>query len=91
MNPVPLVSVKLSPVGRAQSFPLGDVPGGSVPRAGDRVVVQTEDGQAVGTVVRPIPQLGEKRQPSADSSNRIVRLATRDDVVRCERFVLVRC
>jgi cell fate regulator YaaT (PSP1 superfamily) len=61
-NPVPLVAVKLTPVGRAQTFPLGDVPPDSVPRAGDRVVVQTENGQAVGTVVRAIHQLDEKRE-----------------------------
>ena len=81
MTRPPLVAVKLSPVGRAQSFALGDVPPESVPRAGDRVVVQTESGQAVGTVVRAIHQLDEKRRPPPDSPQRIVRLATRDDVV----------
>ena len=77
----PLVAVKLSPVGRTQSFPLGDVPPESAPRAGDRVVVQTENGQAVGTVVRAIHQLDDKRRPAPDAPQRIVRLATREDIV----------
>ena len=75
---VPLVAVKLGPVGRAQTFLLGEqVP----PRHGDRVVVQTENGPAVGTVVRSIPQLDDKRRPAPDSPQRVVRLATRDDIV----------
>ena len=80
-KPVPLVAVKLTPVGRAQSFLLGDVPPDSPPRTGDRVVVQTENGQAVGTVVRAIHQLDEKRRLPDDSPQRVVRLATRDDIV----------
>ena len=48
---------------------------------GDRVVVQTDGGPAVGTVVRAIPQLAERRRPPADSPQRVVRLATHDDIV----------
>lgn len=77
--PAPLVAVKLSPVGRVQTM-LGNGAAGA-PRAGDRVVVQTESGAALATVVRPIPQLEEKRRPPADSPNRVVRLASREDVV----------
>ena len=77
----PLVTVKLTPVGRAQSFLLGDGRRDPAPRAGDAVVVQTENGSAVGTVVRSIPQLEPKRRPPADSPNRVVRLATRDDIL----------
>src|SRR5947208_15723346 len=78
---VPLVAVKLTPVGRAQTFLLGEHPAQSMPRSGDRVVVQTEGGTAVGTVVRGIPQLDAKRRPPADSPQRVVRLATREDIV----------
>jgi len=78
---VPLVSVKLTPVGRAQTFLLRDQPGHPVPRPGDRVVVHTEEGPAVGTVVSTIPQLDAKRRPPADSPQKVVRLATRDDIV----------
>src|SRR5207247_1377460 len=51
-NPEPLVAVKLTPVGRAQPFPVVDVTPDSVPRAGDRVVVRTENGQASGLATR---------------------------------------
>ena len=79
-DPVParLVSVKLTPVGRAQPFP-ADFPE-NMPRPGDQVVVQCETGPALGTVVRSIPQLEPKRRV-ADAQNRVVRLATREDVV----------
>lgn len=74
-----LVAVKLHPVGRAQAFPGGDLP--VQPRKGDRVVVQTESGPAVGTVVYGIPQIDEKRRPPADSPNKVVRVASKDDIV----------
>jgi cell fate regulator YaaT (PSP1 superfamily) len=77
----PLVAVKLSPVGRAQTFLAGDLAADAVLHTGDRVVVQTDAGAALGTVVRRIPQLDEKRRPAADSPHRVVRLATREDIV----------
>jgi cell fate regulator YaaT (PSP1 superfamily) len=75
----PLVAVKLTKVGRAQTFLLGEHH--ARPSAGERVVVQTEGGPVVGTVVRSIPQLDDRRRPPDDSPQRVVRLATRDDVV----------
>ena len=80
-DPARLVSVKLTPVGRAQTFLLADLPAGAVPQPGQQVVVQTGSGPAVGTVVRSIPQLVERRRPPADSPHRVVRLATHDDIV----------
>jgi cell fate regulator YaaT (PSP1 superfamily) len=80
-NRVPLVAVKLSPVGRAQTFLLHTLPCNAVPRPGDRVVVHTDGGDAVGTVVPSVRQLDDKRRPPADSPHRVVRLATREDVV----------
>jgi cell fate regulator YaaT (PSP1 superfamily) len=77
----PLVAVKLTPVGRAQTYRTGDDADGAVPLAGERVVVQTDGGPALGTVVRRIPQLDERRRPPAESTHRVVRLATRDDIV----------
>jgi len=80
----PLVAVKLSPVGRAQTFLQGSAGGpgdDAVLAAGDQVVVQTEGGPAVGTVVHRIPQLDDRRSPPADSPQRVVRIATRDDIV----------
>ena len=80
-NRAPLVAVKLTSVGRAQTFLLSDHPVQAAPQFGDRVVVQTEGGQAVGTVMRSIPQLEPKRRPPADSPQRVVRIATREDIV----------
>jgi cell fate regulator YaaT (PSP1 superfamily) len=79
-NGAPLVAVKLTPVGRSQTFLAADTTA-APPRAGDRVVVQTDGGTALGTVVRRIPQLDVKRQPTGDPAPRVVRLATRDDIV----------
>jgi len=81
-DPVRLVSAKLTPVGRAHTLPISDFPADSRPRPGTPVVVQTENGIAVGTVVRSIPQLEERRRPPADAPQRVVRLASRDDIVR---------
>jgi cell fate regulator YaaT (PSP1 superfamily) len=82
----PLVAVKLTPVGRSQTFlaEAGTAPSDSrrsLPSAGERVVVQTETGPAVGTVVRRIPQLDDRRRPAPDSPQRIVRLATPEDIL----------
>ena len=80
-DPVRFVSVKLTPVGRAQTFLFDDVSASVVPRTGQQVVVQTDGGPAVGTVVRSIPQVAERRRLPADSPHRVVRLATHDDIV----------
>ena len=76
--PVRLVSVKLTHVGRAHSYvmdPRQAQAGGPLP--GDKVVVQSEAGAAVGTVVRSVPPLAEKRSIGADSPQRVVRMASR--------------
>jgi cell fate regulator YaaT (PSP1 superfamily) len=80
-DPARLVSVKLSPVGRAQTFLLDGEQNDAAPRVGEQVVVQTDGGPAVGTVVRGVPELLERRRPAADSPQRVVRLATHDDIV----------
>ena len=76
-----LVAVKLTPVGRTQTFLAADPPTDPPPAPGRQVVVHAENGPAVGVVVRSIGALEHKRRPAADSPNRVVRLATRDDVV----------
>ena len=80
-DPVParLVSIKLTSVGRVQSFPV-DLPDNVTPRPGDQAVVQSEAGPALGTVVRSVAAM-EARRRLADPTQRVVRLATRDDVV----------
>jgi cell fate regulator YaaT (PSP1 superfamily) len=77
----PLVAVKLTQVGRVQTYLRGDDPSHAALRTGDRVVVQTEGGPAVATVVRAIPQLDARRRPPENSPQRVVRVATREDVV----------
>jgi cell fate regulator YaaT (PSP1 superfamily) len=76
-----LVSVKFNSVGRAQTFIADDLPADVTLRAGDAVVVQCDNGPAVGTVVHGAREIAVRRQPSADSPQRVVRMATHDDVV----------
>jgi cell fate regulator YaaT (PSP1 superfamily) len=73
------VSVKLTPMGRVQSFALDEA--APDPRAGERIVVRTDAGPALGKVVRTIPQLAERRTPPPDTPNRAIRLATHEDIV----------
>ena len=80
-EPARLVSVKLTPVGRAQTFLPAEPPLDPPPNPGQQVVVCAEGGPAVGTVVRAPSALSEKRRPSEESPLRVVRLATRDDIV----------
>jgi cell fate regulator YaaT (PSP1 superfamily) len=78
---VRLVTVKLNAVGRAQTFVGDDLPADAIPQKGDQVVVRTDAGPAVATVVRSAPQVDERRRPPSDSPKRVVRMATHDDVV----------
>src|SRR4051812_42796515 len=80
-SPPRLVSVKLSPVGRPHTYVASSLPAGQTPRPGDALVVQAEGGAAVGTLVRSIPQLMERRQQTGDAPPRVVRIATHDDIV----------
>jgi cell fate regulator YaaT (PSP1 superfamily) len=49
--------------------------------AGDAVVVQTAEGPAVGTVTRAIPSIAARKRPADESPAKVVRRATREDVV----------
>lgn len=90
MTTPPFVSVKFSPVGRAQAFLLpelsadpaapGAEPAAPSFRSGERVVVDTGQGSAIGHVQPAIPALHERRTPPSDSPRRVVRRATREDV-----------
>jgi cell fate regulator YaaT (PSP1 superfamily) len=75
-----LVSVKFNPVGRTHTFIADDLPAGASPRHGDSVVVHGDAGPAVATVVRSSPQMLDRKPPATDSS-RVVRMASRDDVI----------
>lgn len=84
----PFISVKFSPVGRTYSFLIPELalddpaePVAEVSlKPGDAVIVQTSDGRALGTVTRAVPAMAAKKPP-ADDSVRVVRKATREDVV----------
>jgi cell fate regulator YaaT (PSP1 superfamily) len=83
----PFISVKFSPVGRTYTFLLPelalDAADALPPRLspGDHVVVQTKEGQTLGTVTRAIPSIAARKRPSADAPDRVVRRATREDVI----------
>ena len=84
----PFVSVKFSPAGRTYSFLLPEFaldapesrPDAGPPAAGEPVVVDTPEGAAIGAVTHSVPSLADRR-PSPDSSARVLRRATKDDVV----------
>jgi cell fate regulator YaaT (PSP1 superfamily) len=62
-----------------QEFRLHD--SGPPPLAGDAVVVQTEAGPALGQVVRTIPLLADKRHSAPETPQRVIRRASREDVI----------
>ena len=75
----PLIPVKFTAVGRVHAYPAGaDV---EPPRAGEAVIVETAAGPTFGTVVRSPTVLLEKHRPSGESTDGIVRMATREDVL----------
>jgi cell fate regulator YaaT (PSP1 superfamily) len=87
----PFVSVKFTPVGRAYTFLVPELaldshgPGAASARPGlvpgDAVIVNTAEGPSLATVVRQIPSLVDRKHPANDSPDRVVRRATRDDIV----------
>jgi cell fate regulator YaaT (PSP1 superfamily) len=83
----PFVSVKFTPAGRTYGFLLPEFALDGPPELagplahGEQIVVETPEGPAVGTVTRSIPALAPRRRPPEDSPARVVRRATRDDIV----------
>src|SRR5512141_2356633 len=77
--PVRLVSVKQTPVGRAQTCVVDTA---ERPRVGEQVLIQSADGTpAIAVVVRSASTVDERRRPSADAPLRVVRKATTEDIV----------
>jgi cell fate regulator YaaT (PSP1 superfamily) len=75
------VSVKFTPVGRAQTFLLPEISFDPPPANGDAVVVSTPDGPAVAHVTRPAASAVQARRPEPDGSRQVLRRATEADVV----------
>ncbi|MGE3842468.1 MAG: stage 0 sporulation family protein [Vicinamibacterales bacterium] len=76
----PAVSVKFTPAGRAHTFLLpSDYSLDAVPRQGEQVVVQTDHGPSVGTIVPRASEVAERR-PLAVEASTVIRRATPDDV-----------
>lgn len=77
------VSVKFSPAGRTHEFLIPDLDldreEATLPEPGENVVVRTENGPAVGTVTRPVPELARRRSAAPDAT--VIRRATRDDIL----------
>ena len=81
-TPPPFVSVKFTPAGRKHSFLLPDLLIDEGVRPGAEVVVESAEGQAVGTVTRVPSELAQRRQPADGSTSVVVRRATQQDVVQ---------
>ena len=79
--PLRFVTAKLSPMSRAVTYVADDLPSDITPRKGDQMIVRTEDGPAIATVARSAPQVDDRHKPPPDSSRRVVRSATRQDVI----------
>lgn len=78
----PFVSVKFDAVGRVHRFLLPEATFDPPLHAGEEVVVETGDRRAFGRVTQAIPQLDAARHPSATSPSRVVRRASKQDVVQ---------
>ena len=75
------VSVKFTPVGRTVSFLLPELQMDDL-LPGQQVIVNAADGPSIGTVTRVGTQIAERRQPAANTTQTVVRRATRDDIVQ---------
>ena len=81
----PFVSVKFSPTGRTRTFLLPDLDLDALDSTsaellpGERVIVQTEGGPALGSVTRAIPAVQERKAPG--SGDVAVRRASEQDVI----------
>jgi cell fate regulator YaaT (PSP1 superfamily) len=75
------VSVRFTPVGRAHSFLLPEFALDDALRPGERVVVETAAGSALGAVVPTLPAVADRREPPPDAPDRVIRRATPEDIV----------
>jgi cell fate regulator YaaT (PSP1 superfamily) len=78
----PFVSVKFAPAGRKHSFLLPDLLAEEGVLPGADVVVESAEGQALGSVTRVPSALAERRRLADGSTNAVVRRATHQDLLQ---------
>ena len=78
---LPELALDADPAGVPDPAGVADPPAGPFAAPGEPVVVQTSDGRALGTVTRTVPAVAGRRCPPDGSAARVVRRATRDDVL----------
>jgi cell fate regulator YaaT (PSP1 superfamily) len=78
----PFVSVKFTPAGRKHSFLLPDLLVDEGVPPGADVVVESPEGQAVGSVTRVPSELAVRRRPADAASAVVVRRATHQDLLQ---------
>ena len=81
-EPAPrLVSVKFDAVGRSRTFLLPDIDFEPKLSPGDTVVVQMGNRPAYGAVARTVPAVAQRTASRADTPARVLRRASREDVL----------
>jgi cell fate regulator YaaT (PSP1 superfamily) len=83
-SPARAMSVKLTPVGRVQTCAV-DENVSEMPGPGAPVVVQHDGSTAVAVSVRSIPVIEALKSPAARGDARVIRLATREDILLRQR------
>jgi len=78
----PFVSVKFTPAGRKHSFLLPDLLVDEGVAPGVDVVVESAEGQAVGSVTRVPSELAARRRPGDPATTVVVRRATHQDLLQ---------
>ena len=80
--PRPFISVKFTPAGRKHSFLLPDLLAEEGVLPGADVVVESAEGQGLGSVTRVPSALAERRRPAEGSTHVVLRRATHQDLVQ---------
>jgi cell fate regulator YaaT (PSP1 superfamily) len=80
-EPSPYVSIKLHAIGRPQTVLLDDLRFDPPLVPGDSVVVQTDTGPSVATIVRMSPLIAERRPPPPGTPMKVLRRTTHEDVL----------
>ena len=80
--PRPFISVKFTPAGRKHSFLLPGLLAEEGVLPGADVVVESAEGQGLGSVTRVPSALAERRRPAEGSTHVVLRRATHQDLVQ---------